>query len=37
MGVVSMGLKHGDRLTVIASGDDEKRALDDITDYLNRS
>ena len=37
MGVVSMGLKHGDRLTVIASGDDAKRALDDITDYLNRS
>ena len=37
MGVVSMGLKRGDRLTVIVSGDDEKRALDDITDYLNRS
>ncbi len=36
MGVVAAGLRKGGRITVITNGDDEKRALDDIADYLNR-
>ena len=36
MGVVAAELRKGGRITVITNGDDEKRALDDIADYLNR-
>lgn len=34
MGVISMGLKRGDKLTVIANGDDERAALDDLAALL---
>lgn len=35
MGVISMGLKNGDKVTVIASGDDEIQAVDDLAGLLN--
>ena len=34
MGIVSMGLKGGDKLTVFAAGDDEKAAVEDIAALL---
>lgn len=36
MGIVSMGLKAGDKLTVLATGDDEKAAVDDVAALLTQ-
>lgn len=34
MGVLSMGLKQGERVTVLAVGDDEKAAVEDLSALL---
>lgn len=34
MGILSLGLKKGDQVTVIAAGDDEGPAADDVADFL---
>lgn len=36
MGVISMGLKKGDKLVVLAAGDDEKAAVDDLAAVLEK-
>ena len=37
MGVISLGLKRGDKITVIANGDDERTAADDVAATLSRA
>lgn len=34
MGMMSLGLDSGEKITVIADGDDEKEAVADIEEYL---
>lgn len=34
MGMMSLGLDNGEKVTVIAEGQDEKQAVDGIEDYL---
>lgn len=34
MGIISMGLQRGDKLTVLAVGDDEKAAVEDIAEFM---
>lgn len=35
MGMMSLGLDSGERVTVIADGEDEKQAVEDIEAYLH--
>lgn len=36
MGVISAGIRHGDKLTVIVTGDREEEALSKVSEFLTK-
>lgn len=35
MGMMSLGVKIGEEITVVADGDDEQKAIDSLSEYLS--
>ncbi len=35
LGVLSLGIEHGDYLELMADGDDNEQALNELTQYMN--